>query len=141
SVVSTLTVLYLPYDDDLGVGMRKTGMTPLVAFVFMLFTLLYIPCIATLGVVWRESGSTRFTALAMLVYLAIAYLVSYAALKIGETINSQTSAVETITIILAACGAGWYLLRCLLNAFVGRKCKTCTSCSACPNKSSNCSGG
>ncbi len=141
SVVSTLTVLYLPYDHDLGKGMRKTGMTPLTAFVFMLFTLLYIPCIATLGVVWRESGSTKFTALSLAVYLVIAYVVSFAALKIGEAITGQGTAGEAVTIVLAGVAAGWYLLRTLLNTFTGRQCNTCATCSACPNKNSNCSGG
>ena len=55
SVVSTLSVLYLPYGENLGDAMKSSGMTKTTAFVFMLFTLLYIPCIATLGVIWRES--------------------------------------------------------------------------------------
>lgn len=142
SVVSTLTVLYLPYDEDLGKAMRKTGMKPLGAFVFMLFTLLYIPCIATLGVVWRESGSTKFTALSLFVYFSVAYLVSFAALKIGELLQaSNGTAVEAVTIILVAVFAGWYLLRTLLNTFIGRKCNSCASCSSCPAKGRDCSGG
>jgi ferrous iron transport protein B len=142
SVVSTLTVLYIPYDEDLGKAMHKTGMTPLTAFVFMLFTLLYIPCIATLGVVWRESGSTKFTALSLLVYFSIAYIVSFAALKIGELLQSSTgTAAEAVTIILAAIFAGWYLLRTLLNTFIGRQCKSCASCSSCPAKGNDCPGG
>lgn len=141
SVVSTLTVLYLPYDEDLGKAMRKTGMNQLSAFVFMLFTLLYIPCIATLGVVWRESGSTKFTALSLAVYFVIAYLVSFAALKIGEALQaSNGTAAEAVTIVLAGIFAGWYLLRTLLNTFIGRQCNSCAGCSGCPSKNNDCHG-
>ncbi len=141
SVVSTLTVLYLPYDENLGDAMSKTGMTPLTAFVFMLFTLLYIPCIATLGVVWRESGSTKFTLLSLLVYFVIAYLISFLALKIGESfLASNGTAAEALTIIIAGLLAGWYLLKTLLNAFIGRRCNSCAGCSGCPSKGSDCNG-
>ena len=101
TVVSVLNILYMPMSSpadseelspeaeqaqvtDLGDAMRKNGITPLKAFVFMLFTLLYIPCIATVGVVWRESGSAAFTLLTLLCYFMIAYGVSFATLKIGQ---------------------------------------------------------
>jgi ferrous iron transport protein B len=142
SVVSTLSVLYLPYSENLGEAMQKTGMTPLAAFVFMLFTLLYIPCIATLGVVWRESGSTRFTLLSLAVYFAIAYGVSFIALKIGQSLLAQTNGVaplEGVIIIILAIFAIWYLLRTFINKISGRSCRTCAGCSSCPAKD-NCSG-
>ena len=144
SVVSTLSVLYLPYSDNLGDAMRKTGMTPLTAFVFMMFTLLYIPCIATLGVIWRESGSTRFTALALVVYFAIAYVVSYITLKIGAVLQTSTSIdwFEGLVIITVAIAAGWYLIRTFIVTIRGSRCNSCASCSSCPSRGkSDCSGG
>lgn len=144
SVVSTLTVLYLPYSENLGSAMRKTGMTKLTAFVFMMFTLLYIPCIATLGVIWRESGSTRFTALSLVVYFAIAYGVSFATLKIGLMLDASNSTnwFEALVIITVAIAAGWYLLKTFIVMISGKKCNSCTSCSTCPARGkSDCSGG
>jgi len=144
SVVSTLTVLYLPYSDDLGDAMRKTGMTPLTAFVFMMFTLLYIPCIATLGVIWRESGSARFTALSLMVYFAIAYIVSYITLKIGTLLQASPGIAwfEGLIIITAALAAGWYLLKTFIVTISGSKCNSCASCSSCPARGkSDCTGG
>jgi ferrous iron transport protein B len=144
SVVSTLSVLYLPYSDNLGDAMRKTGMTPLTAFVFMMFTLLYIPCIATLGVIWRESGSTRFTLLSLLVYFAIAYVVSYITLKTGALLQTSSNMAwfEGLVIITAALAAGWYLLRTFVITISGSKCNSCASCSSCPSRGkSDCSGG
>lgn len=142
SVVSTLTVLYLPYSENLGEAMRKTGATPLTAFVFMLFTLLYIPCIATLGVIWRESGSTKFTLLSLVVYFVIAYVISFAALKIGEVLQSRSDAtVEGMIIVLVSIFAGWYLLRTFIRTISGQRCQSCASCNSCPSKGKDCSGG
>ena len=144
SVVSTLAVLYLPYSENIGDAMRQTGMTPLTAFVFMMFTLLYIPCIATLGVIWRESGSTRFTALSLFVYFAIAYIVSYVTLKIGEALQTSSSSAwfEGLVIVFVSLAAGWYLLRTFIMTIRGNRCKSCASCSTCPSRNkSDCSGG
>lgn len=137
SVVSTLTVLYLPYGEDLGKGMKQTGMTPLKAFIFMLFTLLYVPCLATIGILWRESGSTKFTIFSLLCYFGIAYGVSFAALKIGEVIISRgSSGAEEITIVIMVLIAGWVLISRLVNGIKGRLCgRTCgEGCSGCKIK-------
>lgn len=143
SVVSTLTVLYLPYSENLGEAMQKTGMTPLTAFVFMLFTLLYVPCIATMGVVWRESGSTRFTILSLFVYFFIAYAVSFIALKTGQAMlikNQGVASLEGVMIVIIAIFSGWYLLRTFIQKISGRSCKTCAGCNTCPAKGNTCSG-
>ncbi|OGK04758.1 MAG: ferrous iron transport protein B [Candidatus Riflebacteria bacterium GWC2_50_8] len=144
SVVSTLAVLYLPYSEHTGDAMRKTGMTPLTAFVFMTFTLLYIPCIATLGVMWRESGSTRFTVLCLVAYFAIAYGVSYVTLKIGTVLQGSSGMAwfEGMVIITVSLFAGWYLLKTFIVTISGSKCNSCASCNSCPTKSKqDCSGG
>lgn len=138
SVVSTLSVLYLPYGENLGDAMKSSGMTKVTAFVFMLFTLMYIPCIATLGVIWRESGSTKFTLLALVTYFAIAYLVSFVVLK-GSMIlsSSSTGMLEGTVIVIVVLFSGWYIARTLLKAITGSKCKGCSSCDGCPMKNNN----
>ncbi|NCB37455.1 MAG: ferrous iron transport protein B [Erysipelotrichia bacterium] len=143
SVVSTLTVLYLPYSDNLGDAMRKTGFTQLTAFVFMLFTLLYIPCIATMGVIWRESGSARFTAILFLVYFFVAYGVSFAALKIGEILqvkNDSNTIIESAIIIVVSLLSCAYLLRTFIATISGKRCQACAGCDSCPSKGNDCSG-
>ena len=144
SVVSTLAVLYLPYDKDLGEGMRKNGMTPIKAFAFMLFTLLYVPCIATLGVLWKESGSPKFTVACVVSYFAIAYAVSFGALKLGELLEKPTEARDELIIVLIASLAAWTLLHRLVNGLRGKMCSvgcggSCNGdCSNCHIKSVSC---
>ncbi|MEW6711956.1 MAG: ferrous iron transport protein B, partial [Candidatus Riflebacteria bacterium] len=138
STVSTLSVLYLPYGENLGDAMKSAGMGKVSAFVYMLFTLLYIPCIATLGVIWRESGSNRFTLLSLLSYFAIAYAVSFLVLKSSTIISgSAEGMLEGAIIIIAVLFAGWYIVRTLVKAITGSKCKGCSSCDGCPIKDSN----
>ncbi|MDN5278580.1 MAG: ferrous iron transport protein [Clostridiales bacterium] len=143
SVVSTLSVLYLPFDENLGDAMKISGMNKLSAFVFMLFTLMYIPCIATLGVIWRESGSTRFTLMALVVYFFIAYAVSFFVLKISTLLTSSGQGlIEGAVIVLVVLFAGWYIIRTFLKAITGSKCKSCAGCQGCPvNQDKSCSGG
>jgi ferrous iron transport protein B len=136
SVVSTLSVLYLPYGENLGDAMKSSGMSKVSAFVFMLFTLMYIPCIATLGVIWRESGSTKFTLLALLSYFFIAYGVSFFVLKCSMVFSGDTM-LEGAVIILVVLFAGWYIARTLLKAITGSKCKGCSSCDGCPMQNKN----
>lgn len=139
SIVSTLTVLYLPYDDDLGKGMRKNGMTPLKAFVFMLFTLLYMPCIATLGVLWKESGSMKFTVGSLFCYFALAYGVSFGILKVSEILISKEGRInETVIVIVLALVSLMVLVNRLLNGLRGKMCCSDNGC-GCGNKNcANC---
>ena len=150
SLVSTLAVLYQTKeeeDDDnekklenrkkLAEAMKKNGMTPLKAFVYMLFTLLYVPCIATVGVLWKETGSTKFTIFSLLCYFGIAYGVSFAVLKVGEIITSRGSAgaQESLVVIIALIAA-WIMLARLINALKGKPGAVgcgggCDGCSRC----------
>jgi ferrous iron transport protein B len=135
SVVSTLSVLYLPYGENLGDAMKSSGMSKVTAFVFMLFTLMYIPCIATLGVIWRESGSTRLTVAALLIYFFIAYAVSFFVLKCSQVLSGTTDGfLEGAIIILSVLFAGWYLIRSFFKALTGKKCKSCSGCQGCAMK-------
>ena len=143
SVVSTLSVLYLPYSNDLGEGMRKNGMTQVKAFSFMLFTLLYVPCIATLGVLWKESGSTKFTLACLISYFTIAYGISFSALKIGNTLANSPKAPEEIIILIISAISAWTLIYRLINGLRGKICSAgcggrCNgNCSVCNSDRSN----
>jgi ferrous iron transport protein B len=135
SVVSTLKVLYLPFSTDLGEAMEKAGMTPVKAFVFMLFTLLYIPCLATFGIMWKETGSLRFTIGSLFVYFIIAYIASFGALKIGESIMTPDGgALDKMLIMLFSVIALWYLINKTIAAIRGRMCDSCPSASTCHAK-------
>lgn len=87
SIISTLAVLYRPLSADLGLAMRKSGLTPLAGLAFMLFTLLYVPCLPTVGVIHRESGSLGFTFIAAFVPGVLAWIVSVAIFRIGMAVS------------------------------------------------------
>ena len=83
-VVSTLGVLFHASEDTEATGMsfeevlkrEEYGITPLVAYTFMLFVLLYIPCIATTVVISKEAGLSW--ALFSLAYqLAVAWVICF----------------------------------------------------------------
>lgn len=157
SLVSTLAVLYQTdeeEDDDdtkkienrkkLAEAMKKNGISPLIAFVYMLFTLLYVPCIATVGVLWRETGSIKFTIFSLLCYFGIAYGVSFATLKVGEIIISRggSSSQEALVVFISLMAA-WIMLSRLIGALKGKPgavgCGSgCEGCAGCRNKNRKC---
>ncbi len=70
SVVSMLTVLYG------GTSGLQAAMTPLTAFVFLIYCLLYTPCVAAVAAVKREAG--RRAALKMVIFqCVIAWIVAF----------------------------------------------------------------
>lgn len=90
-VASTMGVLYADddsfgdddaYSDDitkyerLRMQMEADGITPLVAFCFLLFVLIYFPCIATIAAIKNESGSWRWALFAALYTTGLAWVVS-----------------------------------------------------------------
>jgi ferrous iron transport protein B len=62
--------------------MEREGVTPLVAFCFLLFVLLYFPCIATLAAIKNETGSWRWALFAACYTTAVAWVVSAAVYQI-----------------------------------------------------------
>ena len=46
--------------------MQADGITPLIAFSYLLFVLIYFPCIATIAAIKGETGSWRWAAFAAL---------------------------------------------------------------------------
>lgn len=64
--------------------MSADGITPLVAFCFLLFVLLYFPCIATVVAIKHESQSWRWALFAAFYTTALAWIVSAAVYQIGS---------------------------------------------------------
>ena len=95
-VASTMGVLYTGDDevaddssDDsasrypvLREKMAAEGITPLVAYCFLLFVLLYFPCIATIAAIKNETGSWRWALFAACYTTAVAWGVSAAVYQI-----------------------------------------------------------
>ena len=80
SVVSMLTVLYG------GTAGMQAELTPLTAFVFLIFCLLYTPCVAAIAAEKREAG--RRAALKMVLFQCagawiVAFIIRAAGLALG----------------------------------------------------------
>lgn len=83
-VVSTLSVLYTDDAESEDVNIAgRLGISPLVAFCYMLFVLLYFPCVATIVAIKEESGSWKWAAFAMLYTTLLAWIVTFAVYQIG----------------------------------------------------------
>jgi len=95
-VVSTMGVLY---HADIGNGagggqqpidqvIRRPeyGITPLVAYTFMLFVLLYVPCLATVVVMGREAG-WRWAFVSLVYQLALAWTVCFLFYNAGRLLG------------------------------------------------------
>ena len=92
-VASTMGILYI--DDDiedadaaqyssLQEKMAANGVTPLVAYCFLLFVLLYFPCLATIAAIKNETGSWRWAAFVAFYTTAVAWVVSALVYQIGS---------------------------------------------------------
>ena len=94
-VVSTLGVLYAGEDNASGstdfgnlgtIIKQRSGMSPLVAYAFLVFVLLYTPCLATVVAMKRESGSLKWTLFGTAYQLVLAWSVSFIIVKVGSLI-------------------------------------------------------
>ena len=84
-VASTMGVLYSG-DGSVSEIMSAEGVTPLVAFSFLVFVLLYFPCIATLAAIKQECGSWRWALFAAFYTTGLAWLCSAIIYQIGRLI-------------------------------------------------------
>lgn len=98
-VASTMGVLYSgdesfadddKYSEDsekytkLRKQMTADGVTPLVAYCYLLFVLLYFPCIATIVAIKHESGSWKWALFSAVYTTGLAWCVSAAVYQIGK---------------------------------------------------------
>ena len=92
-VASTIGVLYAG-DDSIAEDTEKysglyhkmsaNGITPLIAFCYLLFVLIYFPCIATIAAIKSETGSWRWALFAALYTTVLAWIISAAVYQIGR---------------------------------------------------------
>ena len=94
-VASTMGVLYADEEtaaDDsskyviLRQKMEADGITPLIAFSYLLFVLIYFPCIATIAATKGETGSWKWAAFAAVYTTLLAWIVSACVYQIGSLI-------------------------------------------------------
>ena len=62
--------------STIGVLGGLEGITPLVAYSYLLFVLLYFPCVATIAAIKNETGSWRWALVAAIYTTAVAWIVS-----------------------------------------------------------------
>lgn len=89
-VVSSCAVLFGIVNANSPAGMEAfaqvlsgIGFGPLNAFCLMVFCLLYIPCAATLATIKKESGSWGWTVFVAVFQVAVAWLVTFLAYRVG----------------------------------------------------------
>jgi len=82
-IVSTLGVLYGATEGeekDLGYTIKeRSGMTPLIAYGFLVFILIYTPCLATIAAIKQETG----TFFSIFYEIALAWIVSFSIVHVG----------------------------------------------------------
>ena len=81
-VVSTLSVLYGADEDGSNLGQRM-GITPLIAYAYMVFCLLYFPCVAAIVAVKQETGGWKWAIFTIVYTTALAWSISFLVYKIG----------------------------------------------------------
>ncbi|AKB79219.1 Ferrous iron transport protein B [Methanosarcina horonobensis HB-1 = JCM 15518] len=88
-VIGSLGTLYGTGADE---GMLSSALvadpifTPAVALGLMVFTLLYVPCIGAVAVIKKESGSWKWMLFAAAYSTAMAWIMAFVTVKIGNII-------------------------------------------------------
>ncbi len=90
-VVSTLGVLYQAGESQvnnqgLRNALRKSGLTPVTAYGFMVFVLMYVPCIVTVITIWRETGSIGWAAFSVAYLVVLAWSMAFLIRQAGQII-------------------------------------------------------
>lgn len=101
-VASTMGVLYSAdetisddTDEDatkyhnLYIKMEQDGITPLIAFCYLLFVLLYFPCLATIAAIKNESGSWKWAIFTAVYTTALAWIISAIVYNLGNLFGIQ----------------------------------------------------
>ncbi|MDD7318232.1 MAG: ferrous iron transport protein B [Prevotella sp.] len=67
--------------------MTADGITPLVAFSYLIFVLIYFPCIATIAAIKGETGSWKWALFAACYTTALAWVVSAMVYQVGRVLG------------------------------------------------------
>jgi ferrous iron transport protein B len=92
-VVSTMGVLFQAGEAKrssygLKNALKKSGLTPVTAFGFMMFVLIYVPCVVTVITIWRETGSLGWTAFAVSYLMVLAWIAAFLVKTGGDVFRS-----------------------------------------------------
>ena len=95
-VVSTMGVLYhASASEDPEIAQNSLedtlkkpeyGITPLIAYTFMLFVLLYVPCLATVVVIGREAG-WQWACFSFVYQVLLAWIICFIVYNIGSVLG------------------------------------------------------
>jgi ferrous iron transport protein B len=81
--IATLSVLYNATNEHtLGIALKQS-ISPLVAYVFIIFQTLYIPCLATVTTMKRELNDNKLLIIGIVYPLVIAFLISFLIYRLG----------------------------------------------------------
>lgn len=92
-VVSTLGTTYSIGEADEESGdlrealRRDPVLSPLVAYVLMLFVLIYVPCLAAVAVTWRETNSWKWPLFMVAYTCTLAWIVSFIVYQGGRLLG------------------------------------------------------
>lgn len=100
-VASTMGVLYANDEEvaddssenlgaryvNLHKKMTADGITPLIAFAYLMFVLIYFPCIATIAAIKSETGSWKWALFAAFYTTALAWIVSAIVYQTGHALG------------------------------------------------------
>ena len=82
--IATLSVLYNATNEKtLGIALKQS-ISPLVAYVFIIFQTLYIPCLATVVTMKKELHDNKLLIIGIVYPLLVAFLISFAIYKVGH---------------------------------------------------------
>jgi ferrous iron transport protein B len=73
--------------STIGVLGGLEGLSPLVAYSYLLFVLLYFPCLATIAAIKHETGSWRWAAFAAAYTTVLAWIVSAVVSVVGSYVG------------------------------------------------------
>ncbi|MCL4478686.1 MAG: ferrous iron transport protein B [Deltaproteobacteria bacterium] len=81
--IATLTVLYNATDTGTLSVALKQQLTPLIAYVFIIFQTLYIPCLATVVTMKKELNDNKLLVIGIVYPLIVAFIISFLIYRIG----------------------------------------------------------
>lgn len=76
------------------------GMTPLIAYSFLVFNLLCAPCFAAMGAIRREMSNPKWTAFALLYQTGLAYAVALMIYQFGSALQGNTNPIGLVFAVI-----------------------------------------
>lgn len=81
--IATLSVLYNATNETALGNALKQAISPLVAYVFIVFQTLYIPCLATVVTMKKELNDNKLLIVGVVYPLIVAFIISFVIYRLG----------------------------------------------------------